>query len=103
VRIIILSLWLVAYTLLPLAPALFAVLFAFEGAASLRAHPENLVLTLAATLFLVAWPLSALAGWVLLFLGRLKAVWTVTLATAGPLLVLWLSGLVIAALAGGRR
>ena len=97
------SLWLAAYTLLPIALAPFAVLFAFEGAGSLHAHPENLALIVAATLFLVAWPLSALAGWVLLFLGRRKAAWTVTLATAGPLLVLWLSGLVIAALAGGRR
>ncbi len=102
-RVLLLWLWLGAYTLLPLAPAVLAAIFAFEGAASLRVHPENLVLTVAATLFLVAWPLSVLAGWVLLVLGRRKAAWAVTLGTAGPLLVLWLGGLVIAAAAGSRR
>ncbi len=102
-RLFALWLWLGAYTLLPIVPAVLAAIFAFEGAASLRAHPENLVLTVAATLFLVAWPLSALAGWVLLILGRRKAAWAVTLGTAGPLLALWLGGLVIAALGGARR
>jgi hypothetical protein len=99
VRTLLIVLWLGTYTLVPLAFAVFALIFAFEGFASLRSHPENAVLAVAAALFLVAWPLSALAGWVLLILGRVRMAWLVTLTTAGALLLLWLGGLGLAALA----
>jgi hypothetical protein len=99
VRTLLLVLWLVAYTLLPLAVAIFALIFASEGFASLRSHPENAVLAAAATLFLVAWPLSAIAGWILLILGKVRMAWLVTVTTAGALLLLWLGGLGLAALA----
>lgn len=92
--------WLAAYSVLPAVVALFALIFAFEGAASLRTHPENLVLTIASILFLIGWPLSALGSWILLFFGRLKPAWLVSLGTAGVLTLLAILGLVLASFLG---
>ncbi len=92
--------WLVVYSSVPAPVLLFALIFAFEGAASLRTHPENLVLTLAAGLFILSWPLSALAGWVLLAFGRVRAAWLVSGATALVLASLWTIGLGVAAVCG---
>jgi hypothetical protein len=98
-----LILWLLAYSVLPAGLALFAVIFAWEGLASIKAHPENLLLGGSAALFLIAWPLSALAGWVLLFAGRIRAAWLTTLATALGLFGLWVCGLAWAFVAAGSR
>jgi len=97
---ILLVVWLIAYSVLPAVVALFALIFAFEGMASLRAHPENLTLTIASILFLIAWPLSALGSWILLFLGRHKAACLVSLGTAGLLTLIGILGLVLASLLG---
>ena len=94
--------WLVAYSGLPTIVVVFALIFAFEGFASLRTHPENVGLTVASALFLVAWPLSVLAGWLLLALGKTRASWLVTGVTAFALLLLWLLGLGLAAFPKGR-
>jgi len=94
--------WLVAYTGLPAIVAVLALIFAFEGFASLRTHPENVGLTVASALFLVAWPVSALAGWLLLALGRARASCLVTGLTALALLLLWLLGLGLAVFPKGR-
>jgi hypothetical protein len=94
--------WLAAYSVLPAPVMLFALIFAAEGAASLRTHPENLLLTAAAVLFLAGWPLSVLAGWVLLILGRVRAAWFVSVGAAVLLALLWASGLGVAAVCGRR-
>lgn len=97
-RTYLLVLWLGTYSLLPLGVVVLALIFAREGFASLRSHPENAVITAASALFLVAWPLSAIAGWVLLILGKVRMAWLVALATSGARLLLWLGGLGLAAL-----
>lgn len=96
-------LWLLAFCAsgVPLAP--FALIFAAEGAASLRAFPENLLLTLAAALFLVAWPASAVAGWVLLAVGRPSRAWRLTALVALLLALLFTAGLLLAAVVGRAR
>lgn len=97
------TLWLLAFSAsgVPLAP--FALVFAAEGAASLRAFPENLILTLAAALFLVAWPASAVAGWVLLAAGRPSRAWRLTALVALLLGLLFAAGLLLAAAVGRAR
>ena len=98
-RTLLAVLWLGAYTLLPLPVVVLALIFAFEGFASLDRHPEDAGLTLAAALFLIAWPVSVIAGWVLYTLRRRRAAWLVTLGTAAALLVVWLAGLGLVVLA----
>ena len=95
-------LWLMAYSGLPTIAVVFALIFAFEGFASLRTHPENVGLAVASTLFLVAWPASAVAGWLLLALGKTRASWLVTGVTTFALLLLWLLGLGLAAFPMGH-
>ena len=56
----------------------------------------------ASALFLVAWPVSALAGWLLLALGRARASCLVTGLTALALLLLCLLGLGLAVFPKGR-
>jgi hypothetical protein len=97
-----LVIWLLAYCSLPAVVAVFALIFAFEGFASLRSHPENVGLAVASALFLVAWPASALLGWLFLALGKTRAAWLVSAGTAAGLLLLWLLGLGLAAFAGRR-
>jgi len=99
----LLLLWLAAYTVLPLGLVLLALIFAFEGFASLRSHPENVGLALSSALFLVVWPLSALATWVLVICRKLQAAAIVSAGTAGVLTLLWGGGLVLAALVGTWR
>jgi hypothetical protein len=99
VRTLLAVLWLGAYTLLPLPVVVLALIFAFEGFAALRTHPEGVGLAASAALFLVAWPLSAIAGWVLYIRRRPRTAWIVTLGTAAVLLVVWLAGLGLAVLA----
>lgn len=99
----LLLLWLAAYSVLPIGLVLLAVIFAFEGFASLRTHPENLGLALASALFLVAWPLSALAAWLLVAFRKFQAAAIVSTGTATVVMLLWLGGLVLAALAGAWR
>ncbi len=94
-KILPLVLWLLAYSGLPLVLLPLALIFCFEGAAAWRTHPEGLLLAVTAGLFLVAWPLSVLAGWLLLILGRLRAAWIASVGTALPLLVLWICGLAL--------
>ncbi len=77
------------------APAVLALIFAFEGFASLRQHWYNLPLAATAALFLVLWPLTALAGVVLLALGRLRASVLATAGTAVGLIALWLASLAL--------
>jgi hypothetical protein len=88
-------LWLLVYAAGPVPLALFALIFAFEGFASLRQHWYNLPLATTAALFLVLWPLTALAGFALAILGRLRASVLVTAGTAVGLLVLWLASLAL--------
>jgi hypothetical protein len=94
--------WLVAYSILPAPVMLFALIFAFEGLASLRRYPENALLTAAAILFVIAWPLSALGSWVLLALGRVRGAWLLSVGAAVLLVLLWASGLGVAAVCGRR-
>jgi hypothetical protein len=94
--------WLALYSILPAPMMILALIFAFEGWASLRTHPENLVLTVAATLFVVLWPLSMLAGWFLLAFGRVRAACLVSGGAAALLASLWVIGLGIAAVLGRR-
>lgn len=88
--------WLAFYTLAPASLALFALIFAFEGFASVRSQPANLPFAVTATAFLVAWPLSALAGWILLAFGRRRAAWIVTGGTALALTLAWALSLALA-------
>ncbi len=99
----LLLLWLAAYTVLPFGLVLLALIFAWEGFASLRSHPENVGLALASALFLVAWPLSVLAAWVLFVCRQLQAAAAVSAGTAGVLTLLWGGGLLLAALVGAWR
>jgi hypothetical protein len=87
--------WLLVYAVGPVPLAVFALIFAFEGFASLRQHWYNLPLTATAALFLLLWPLTALAGVVLLGLGRLRASVLVTAGTAVGLIILWVASLVV--------
>jgi hypothetical protein len=103
VKTLPLVVWLFAYSGLGALLLPLALIFCVEGVASWRTHPENLALAVAAGLFLVAWPLSALAGWLLLLLGRIRAAWRASAWTAAGLLSLWLCGLVITAFLGRRH
>lgn len=94
--------WLLAYSSLPIVLVLFALIFSFEGFASLHTHPGNLGVAVVSALFLVAWPASALLGWLLLCLGKTRSAWLVTGGTALTLVLLWLLSLVVAASAPGR-
>lgn len=96
-----LVLWLVAYSGPPMTVAVLAAILAFEGLASLRTHPENAGLTMASALFLIAWPLSALAGWVLLALGETRGAWLVRGVMAAGLALPGLLGLGLAAAVSG--
>lgn len=93
----LLVVWLLAYSSLPIPVVVLALIFSFEGFASLRSHPENWGLAVTSALFLVAWPASALLGWLLLALGRSSLAWRVTGGAAIALLLLWLSSLGLAA------
>lgn len=99
----LLLLWLATYTVLPMALIPLALILAFEGFASLRSHPENIGLAVSSALFLVAWPLSAFAAWVLVVCRKLRAAAIVSVGTAGILALLWVGGLVLAALVGAWR